>query len=66
MTEHFVICSRCGELLVKCEWSGGTAGYYRGPWPSATNNFLREGETLICDYCMWLDPKYVAAYGSIK
>lgn len=36
-------------------------GYYvvRGEW----FQFARTGEFLVCDACMWLDPKYRLIYG---
>ena len=56
-----IICDRCKEEIkgAKPPESGSmTAGYYLG-W----TEFMDPGENIICDSCMWKDPRYIAVYG---
>ena len=55
-------CDRCGKEVAKFEQIRDektmTAGYYRG-W----TEFMNPGENIICDRCMWADPRYIAVHG---
>lgn len=37
-----------------------TAGYYYG-WLE----FMNPGEMIVCDSCMWQDPRFKIAYGEV-
>jgi len=57
-----ITCDRCRKE--KNGWTGPvmSAGCYvvdKGGW----EEHAREGEKIICDECMWNDPKYIAIYG---
>ncbi len=57
-------CDRCEQLVEGFENEGGTGGFYyvdKGSWAQ----FARPYEVVLCDRCMWDDPKYIALYGRI-
>jgi len=63
-----IICDRCGGVVEGLRFPatdgkpGFTAGYYDTtglPWSEMAN----EGEQVVCDLCMWADPRYQAVYG---
>lgn len=57
-----VECSRChAKIEVFDVGPGVTAGYYdtTGYW----GRFANPTESIICDSCMWHDPRYIQAYG---
>jgi hypothetical protein len=50
-------CDRCHEDVdgyVNTPGSTMSAGYYVG-W----SKFMDAGENIICDSCMWSDPRYI-------
>lgn len=54
-------CDRCKEPIPDFEppVDGMTAGYYDvtgGYWA----RFANDGESVLCDRCMWSDPAYLA------
>lgn len=56
-----VMCDRCKKEVDGMEdENGNTAGFYNltGTWKP----FAKEGETKICDECMWKDPEYKKLY----
>ena len=57
--EVSVECSRCKKTVNGFENLLGTAGFYRvvdAPW----SRYALEGETALCDSCLWVDDKYVS------
>jgi hypothetical protein len=61
MSKVTVKCDRCDKMVDGIENEIGTAGFYRldGYW----SKFKRdEVEKVICDDCMWIDPKYIKEY----
>jgi len=62
-----VWCDRCGECVHGYWWREATSGFYcllpdaprEYPWAS----FFSPDEVIICDACMWDDPRYQEAYG---
>lgn len=62
-------CDRCGEFKEGAHEQGFmTAGCYdvSGPViPGSWANARRQGESLICDDCMWADPWYIGVYGYV-
>lgn len=58
-------CDRCHEAFEGFEDEGGTGGFYyvnKGVWASFANPF----ETVVCDKCMWDDPRYIAVFGKVS
>lgn len=57
-----VECSRCHKKVDGLELELGTSGFYKVapglPWAKYAN----PDETVLCDPCMWADPRYVADY----
>jgi hypothetical protein len=53
-------CDRCRRKIADFRMpNGSTAGYYlAGAWPRCAN----PGEQIICDDCMWNDPRYKRDY----
>jgi hypothetical protein len=65
--EQAMVCSRClakidGEKITLPHGAEVTLGYYEvaaGYW----HKFAEPGEVLLCDACMWADPRYQTIYG---
>jgi hypothetical protein len=58
-------CDRCKKKFEGDEGDTFTAGFYyvtSGYWAK----YARPYETVICDCCMWCDPKYIADYGDMN
>lgn len=56
-----VHCDRCQqdvEGFIDPDPSGMSGGVYVG-W----TEFMNPGERVICDRCMWSDPRYIKIYG---
>lgn len=57
-------CDRCGRVvpgaLVEDAFS---AGVYVVSLGSSWHEFARPGEVIVCEACMFADPRYVAVYG---
>jgi len=65
-----VTCDRCKRVVEGLEFAGseaagqlgGTSGFYRcrdlGEW----DQFANEGEKVVCDACMFKDPRYRRVY----
>lgn len=53
-------CDRCRKDVEGFidEASGMSGGVY-----VAWTEFTNPGEHIICDHCMWSDPRYIAVYG---
>jgi hypothetical protein len=51
-------CDRCKKEVDGAVDGILSAGCYVG-WLK----FMNPGEHLICDACMWSDPRYIAVYG---
>lgn len=63
MKNTTVQCDRCGKLVegIICEDGSCTGGYYNveeGYW----HLFARWDESIVCDNCMFADPKYQKLY----
>ena len=59
------VCSRCRKAIegFRPPDGGMTAGYYHAlSWKKYAN----PGEVIICDDCMWADPRYIADYGDMR
>ena len=60
-------CDRCGEKFDGFRTEGATAGFYDvtpTDSPAGWDKFANAGEGIVCDRCMWNDPRYVAVYGT--
>lgn len=56
-------CDRCEKLIEGDEGQNFTSGFYivdQGCWSQFANPY----ETVVCDECMWADPRYIAIYGA--
>lgn len=64
-----IVCDRCKVDVTKlveestCLDGTMTMGYYQGGPASPWKRFMNESEMILCDYCMWADPRYIAVYG---
>lgn len=57
-----VKCDRCSAEIEGHDEPSFTSGFYRiekGRWEKYANL----GEKIVCDDCMWKNPKYIADYG---
>ena len=63
MPDVAITCSRCGKQVEGYRDEIATGGFYDA---KAWDQFANEGETEICDDCMWTDPRYIAVYGNMK
>jgi hypothetical protein len=63
--EVTVICDRCGRRVRGLRFLDppGTSGFYDTGAGSGWARFADPGENLLCDSCMWLDPRYASQYG---
>lgn len=74
MSDITVICDRCGKTVEGIHTPadtekgipGGTGGYYNVAPPSAWTLYADVDENIICDECMWSDPRYIAVYGDLN
>lgn len=70
MSVMILKCDRCKEHKPGEVYEGTSCGFYVvSEMPGECNywaNFARSGERLICDACMWSDPRYVAEFGERK
>jgi len=60
-------CDRCKQEIVGAVPPTGqemTAGYYHTVG-SYWKRFADHGEHIVCDECMWKDPRYIKVYGTI-
>ena len=63
-----VTCDRCGKRVDGLRLPDtGTSGFYEfsrddGLW----GKYMEPYETILCDDCMWADPRYRADYGSYR
>jgi hypothetical protein len=56
-------CDRCGKRIDGIRDEGMTAGYY-DVTGGHFSRFARAGERVVCDRCMWTDPRYMEIYGT--
>jgi len=57
-------CDRCHKKVEGDIWEEGSAGVYvvaYGYWMM----FALPFESVICDCCMWKDPRYIVRYGKL-
>lgn len=61
MPKVAIKCNRCNRESDGYETDVGTAGFYKltGYWTQFKRS---EKEEVICDECMWVDPKYIEMY----
>lgn len=67
--DEILRCDRCKKLKPGLIADGVSAGFYIVADAGDQNywaKFARKGESLICDQCMWNDPKYQEEYGGFK
>lgn len=58
-----VICDRCGASIDGMRGEFATAGFYDTTGQSWWSKYAKPGERVVCDTCMWSDPRYRADYG---
>ena len=59
-----ITCDRCRKTIYGWNDPGvATGGYYETHPGSGWSKYANVGENIICDSCMWLDPRYVSDYG---
>jgi hypothetical protein len=59
-------CDRCHQEFDGSRTEDMTAGFYDvSPTdsPAGWDKFADPGEKIVCDRCMWTDPRYVGVYG---
>jgi hypothetical protein len=59
-------CDRCGKVIDGYRDELCTAGFYDvapNDSPFSWHNLANPGERIVCDPCMWNDPRYIALYG---
>lgn len=55
-----VLCDRCHQAVEGfLPNAGGMSGGVYVGW----NAQMNPGENVVCDKCMWADPRYIALYG---
>ena len=61
-----IVCDRCRQVLPKADrteiWTIGFYDTTSHDWA----RFANPGETVVCDACMWADPRYIAVYGHVN
>ena len=58
-----VICDRCDDEIEGLRGQFATAGFYDTAGQSWWARYANPGEKIVCDACMWADPRYRADYG---
>jgi len=62
-----VKCDRCGKMIDGIRTETATAGFYAvGPTGEPWGNYANSGEIIVCDTCMWKDPRYLKDYSHMK
>jgi hypothetical protein len=62
--EKRLTCSRCAQNFIGYKTENATSGYYEiSSLEEGWGQFAYEGETILCDECMWSDPRYIDVYG---
>ena len=62
-----VVCDRCKQEIegledkAKTPLGFATAGFYRAK--HGWDVYMNDGESVVCDDCMFADPRYQAEYG---
>jgi hypothetical protein len=60
-------CDRCGFKFngnyTISDFGQVTCGYYDVTGPYGWSMYADEGEKIVCEDCMWVDPRYIAVYG---
>lgn len=56
-------CSRCHATLETTPEANMTAGYYVA---AGWKRFCDPSDILVCNRCMWADPRYRACYGIVE
>jgi hypothetical protein len=70
LTYHaFIKCDRCKHIKEGSVWAdgSGSAGCYvvGGDDSHYWSRYANPGEHLVCDQCMWSDPRYIKVYGRV-
>ena len=52
-------CDRCKQWVEGEIWDIGTSGVYKG-W----KKYMDPGEDVICEACMWSDPRYKKVFAT--
>ena len=63
MSNVTVKCDRCKAYVNGMETKSATGGFYKVGAGTAWAKFANEGESIVCDACMFDDPRYIAIYG---
>lgn len=65
MKTHLVTltCDRCRGRIDGQKSPYFTAGYYEVGLGSYWNKYAHKGENILCDECMFHDPRYIRDYG---
>jgi hypothetical protein len=69
MIEVHVTCSRCKKNIEGTRSDLATGGYYDvrpTDSPAGWDKYANPGETILCDPCMWTDPRYIKVYGDFN
>lgn len=65
MLKVLVICDRCFNRIEGLEDAGtATSGFYKVGAGTEWSKYANSGESILCDACMFNDPRYIADYGT--
>lgn len=56
-------CDRCHEWVDGEVHENFSCGVYVTSGEGYWSRFANPGEDIVCDNCMWADPRYIALYG---
>lgn len=56
-------CDRCHQKVMGQIDDTSSAGVYVVEEGWCWSKFARPGERIVCDSCMWADPRYIKIYG---
>ena len=63
--EVTVQCDRCKKQVNGIKTETATGGFYEVANPLGWGKYADPGEKIVCDNCMWNDPRYIAVYGKV-
>lgn len=61
--EVTIVCDRCKQEVKGLRTESCTAGFYDTKPGGCWRKYANPDEEVVCDECMWQDPRYVADYG---
>jgi len=59
----YIKCDRCKQIKEGSVWEDGSSGCY--VVDDFLGGFWNPGEHIVCDPCMWSDPRYIKVYGRV-